>query len=748
MQDACRFGAGPAEGPGEAAGARAASEAAARALDAARERVELLAEDHAALQRVATLVARGAPRDRVYAAVAAEIAERLRADVVALLRFDAATFATITGGWGAGTIRVPVGERLTVGGTGVAISVLRTGRTAFVEHLAGPPGSVAAWLLGLGVRSGIGSPVIVEGKLWGVAIAASTRPEALPEGSEARIGEFTELMGAAVASAEARAELRCVADEQAALHRVATLVAEAAEPSVVLAAVAEEVGRLLSVDRSLVLRYGPEDRLTQVAVWRAHGASGPVDEPVAILGHDELPVTQKLGDRDAATIVRSTGRPARVERVAWGDTSRVTQTGLGAGAGSVVGVPLVVGGRVWGALQVFTLTGQAPLPAGTEERLTAFAELASTAVANAQAREDLRRVADEQAALRRVATLVAHAAAPRVVFAAVAEEAGLLLSCESAAVVRYDRGHMVTVVAGWSASTRDPVLDLLPDGTVGKLVRETGHPVRIEAPEGRTDAPRRAALGVPITVDGALWGFVAAFSSSDHPAPTGAELRLAAFTELAATAIANAESQAEVKASRARIVAGADETRRRIVRDLHDGAQQRLVHTIITLKLARRALESAQPDAGWRYVGEALGHAEQANCALRELAHGILPSVLARGGLAAGVDELVSRMPVPVGIDVAPSRFPPEIEANAYFVIAEALTNVAKHSGAIHAEVAARPDDHVLRVSVHDDGVGGARPQGSGLLGLRDRVVALGGQLAIDSPPGGGTCVEAEFPLS
>jgi signal transduction histidine kinase len=229
--------------------------------------------------------------------------------------------------------------------------------------------------------------------------------------------------------------------------------------------------------------------------------------------------------------------------------------------------------------------------------------------------------------------------------------------------------------------------------------------------------------------------------------PLGIEHELAGFTELVATAIANTQAREELAASRARLVASADETRRRIVRDLHDAAQQRLVHTIITLRLAQRAHEAGDGQAAGALVSEALDHAEHANTELRELVYGILPSVLSRGGLSAGVAELTARLRVPVEVEVTRERFPAAVEATAYFVIAEALTNVAKHSGAASADVCAEVVDRTLRVEVRDDGVGGARADGSGLGGLADRVAALGGQLRIESPDGGGTRVTATVPL-
>jgi signal transduction histidine kinase len=213
-----------------------------------------------------------------------------------------------------------------------------------------------------------------------------------------------------------------------------------------------------------------------------------------------------------------------------------------------------------------------------------------------------------------------------------------------------------------------------------------------------------------------------------------------------ATAIANAESRAELAASRARIVAAADQSRRRIERDLHDGAQQRLVHAVIVLKLALRALSQADADAG-ELVAEALRHAEHANSELRELAHGILPAALTRGGLRAGVEALVSRTSLPVSVDVSVERLPAGVEATAYFVVSEALTNVVKHARATEAKVTARTEHGELQVEVRDDGVGGAQGgPGTGLGGLEDRVSALDGHLIVDSPPGHGTRVRALLP--
>jgi signal transduction histidine kinase len=202
----------------------------------------------------------------------------------------------------------------------------------------------------------------------------------------------------------------------------------------------------------------------------------------------------------------------------------------------------------------------------------------------------------------------------------------------------------------------------------------------------------------------------------------------------------------EVRASRSRVIQAADTERRRVVRDLHDGAQQSLVHTVLTLRLAESEVDPGHPVAG--LVAEALGHAERATTELRELVHGILPAALTRSGLRTALSSLASRMPLPVTVTAPSKRFPPPIEATAYFVTAEALTNVVKHARAGSATVAAREDAHRLVLEISDDGVGGATTDGTGLTGLADRLAAHDGTLAITSPPGRGTRLVATLPVS
>jgi signal transduction histidine kinase len=399
-----------------------------------------------------------------------------------------------------------------------------------------------------------------------------------------------------------------------------------------------------------------------------------------------------------------------------------------------------------------------PLGPATESKMAAFTELVATAISNTQARVELGQLADEQAALRRVATLVARGSSPAEVFAQVAEEVALLLGVENATMHRYERDGNATIVAIWGE-----LADAFPVGThlnleeedLAAMVRDTWQAARIDDYSHVTsrigtsarESGVGSAVGSPIVVEGQLWGAMTAATLRDQPLPAEAGSRIGEFTELVATAISNTQARSELASSRARIVAAADEERRRLVRDLHDGAQQRLVHTVITLKLARRSLDQ-DTGAAPALVSEALKHAEEGTAELRELAHGIHPAVLTRGGLRAGVVALASRTPVPVHVAVSVNeRLPATVEATAYFLVAEALTNVAKHARARHAEVTAHVRGGRLEIQVRDDGVGGARADGSGLLGLADRLGVLDGSLRVDSSADGGTLVAAVIPF-
>ena len=544
---------------------------------------------------------------------------------------------------------------------------------------------------------------------------------------------------------QAEAEVKRLADEQAALRRVATVVARGGSRSQVFNAIAEEVRQLIGADFIDLLRY--DDDRTAVSV----ASGGTAEEAFAVGSRHEL------GGNNATSRILRTGQPVRIDDYDRTATGPIAETARTTGIRSVVGTPVVVDDRLWGAVTIGT-TGEAPLPSDTESRLDQFTELMSTAIANAEARAEVERLAEEQAALRRVATLVAEGAPPAAVFDAVAAEMEGLLGADGVRLSRYEPAEEVTVVAhrGVNAARVPPGTRVRHSGeNVTSIVRRTKRPARLEHYEGTQgpiaelvrDLGVRASVGAPIIVDGQLWGCTIANWRGEQSPPADTEERMTKFAPLLDTAIANADSRDQLTASRARLVTAGDEARRRVVRDLHDGAQQRLVHTIVTLKLAQRALREGD-GKGESVVGEALGHAQKANAELRELAHGIHPTVLTRGGLRAGVDAVVTRLDLPVAVDLPSERFAEEIEASAYFIVAEALTNVVKHAHANRAEVRAFVEDGMLHIEVRDDGVGGADSGGHGLVGLEDRATALGGRLKIESPAGDGTLVAATLPLS
>jgi signal transduction histidine kinase len=538
-------------------------------------------------------------------------------------------------------------------------------------------------------------------------------------------------------------ELGRLAEEQAGLRRVATMVARECPPVELLAKVAEEAGLLLRADIATVHRFDADGAGMVVGNWTKLGDAFPVGRRTTL-------------DGDSATArVYRTQRPVRVdsyEHASGSIAAEARRLGLRSGVGS----PIFVDGRLWGAMTAGTARAE-PMPLGTESRMAEFTELAATAISNVQARAEVQRLAEEQAALRRVATIVAQERSPEEVFARVAEEVGRIGGAETAVIHRFDPDGHSTIVASygklqesfWVGSRWE-----LKGNSVAAGVYRTARPVRFDHYETSAGSIAvsaqklgiRSGVGSPIVVNGRLWGVIAAGTSLPEPLPADAEPRMAEFTELAATAISNVQARSDLAASRARIVATADEERRRVARDLHDGAQQRLVSTIVTLKLARKTLDADRDDTAV-LLDEALGHAQTATEELRELVHGILPTVLTRGGLHAAVGALASRMTIPVEIDVAAGRLGPEVEATAYFIVAEALTNVAKHSGAHHAAVRAQLDGPSLRVEVRDDGIGGAHAGGTGLVGLSDRLAVLDGCLRVESAADGGTVIAASIPV-
>jgi signal transduction histidine kinase len=700
-----------------------------------------LADEQAALRRVAMLVASGGGPEPVFRAVADEVQALFGCGVAGILRFEDDGTATTLGTHGdlptAGT-RLPVDPNFVMG------SVRSRRRAARFETDDPTAASMPTFVRETGIRSAVANPIVVEGKLWG-AIAVGSFVRSLPRDTERRLADFTELVATAVANIQAREQVRTLADEQAALRRVATLVAKEDLPEAVFAKVAEETGRLLGGVECTLLRSEPDGAATNVGTW------GETISAAFPLGASFRPD----GDGVAATVLR-TGSPHRIDDYS-AVADPIARSARDRGIESSVGCPIVVRGTIWGAIVVGTTRAE-PFPPEAEVRLTQFADLVATAVANAEARGVIVRLADEQAALRRVATLVAQGVSQQDLFAAVAEEVGRLLAVGSATMGRYEPDETVTTMASWSTTeVAFPTGERWPtEGTnVAWMVLQTDQAARLDDFSAATDpigvtareAGMKSAVGSPIVVDGALWGVMTA-TSTEGALPPDTESRLASFTELVATAIANAESSAELAASRRRIVAASDDARRRIERDLHDGLQQRLVS--LGLELGAMKADPPAGDALKEQLASVTEDVRSVLDALLETARGIHPAILSQGGLAAALRALARRSAVPVELHVQiEGPVPDEVEVAAYYVAAEALTNAAKHARASVVHIDAATANGAVRLVVRDDGVGGADPgNGSGLVGLRDRVEALGGAIKIDSSAGSGTGLAVTLPIA
>jgi signal transduction histidine kinase len=722
-----------------------------------RTRLRQLADEYAALRRVATLVAGGARPAEVFTAVADELGQLVGAEATFVSNVDYVTgergelkgYTTVVGtyGWVGG--EVPVGHRMKLQPGMVTTVALRTGRSARINGEQLATGPFAAIVGKLRMRAAVATPILVRGRRWGVTVAATSK-EDFPAGTESRMADFMELAAMAIANAQAAQELCELAETQAALRRLAMLIARGGLPEAVFAAVTKEALRHFGSGTARMIRYELDGTATLLA---NEGTTGPhVRVGQRWEGYPPTGLT--------ATVWR-TGQSARI------DDYRDVPGGepyLQEGLRSAVAVPIHVDGRLWGAIAVGT--GQGPLPPNIEQRMTEFTDLVATAVANAQhrgaleaSRDELARLLDEQAALRRVATLVARAIHPGEIFLAVAEEIRWLLGAGSAGIARFEPGGTSVVVVGGGGEIP---IDLpvgtrleLPDYVAPAVVWRTGRSAMVgedawsSASDPLADGLRelgiRSMVASPIIVEGRLWGVVNALSTLG-PFPADTADRMADFTELVATAIGNADTRAELAASRTRIVAAADEARRRIERDLHDGAQQHLVALALRLRTAAEAPECDEVRPQITDVAAALTSVIDE---LREISHGIHPAILSTAGLRPALRALGRRSAIPVDMDVRfDRRLPEPVEVGAYYVVSEMLTNAAKHALASVVEVYAEVSRDTLRVCVRDDGVGGADPaRGSGLLGLKDRIEALGGAFSVHSPPGGGTTASCELPV-
>jgi len=709
-----------------------------------RDALARLADEQAALRRVATLVARGAPSNEVFEAVATEVGTLFDTDITIVGRYDDDGMATAIGNWSASPGGLPVGTRSAIGGNNILTMVAETGKPARVDEYDTASGQSAEIARREGWRSSIAAPIVVEGRVWGVMLVPTKRPEPFPAGAEGRLGAFTDLVATALANAQAHDELLRFGDEQATLRRIATLVAEGLPPEEVFAAVTNEAWRALGTEAVGMLRFEPDGTATLVSQ-----SETPWDPP-------PLGTRLTLDGENVVTKVQRTSQAMRVDD--WSDsTGAVAAMASVLGVRSSVAAPIVVEGRLWGTIIVASSQSE-PLPRDTESRIEQFTELVAMAVANTQAREQVTVLADEQAALRRVATLVARGAPPEDIFAAAVDEVAGLLPVALAAMQHFEADDTATTVASWSATEPSP----FPPGkrwpiggkNLTSIIRETGRPARVEDysdddPIGATarEIGYTSTAGSPIVVEGELWGLIGV-ASSEGPLPPGTEERLASFTELVGTSIANADSRAALNASRRRIVAAADGTRRQIERDLHDGTQQRLVALGLAVRAAEASLPEDSGDLRAELSSVAAGLAEALED-LQQISRGIHPAILSKGGLAPALRALAHRSTIPVNLDIAAdARLAEPIEVAAYFVASEALANAAKHSQASRIDLSLAQRNGRLMLAVGDDGLGGADPsRGSGLVGLVDRVEALGGSISVESRPGDGTRITAELPV-
>jgi PAS domain S-box-containing protein len=385
------------------------------------------------------------------------------------------------------------------------------------------------------------------------------------------------------------------------------------------------------------------------------------------------------------------------------------------------------------------------------ERLTAETELRA-------ARAKFELIANEQTALRRVATLVARQATSEELLAAVAREIAELLGAPWSSVLRYDSQGNVTLVGAWGEQPPLVVGDTWPlnQAVTAGVIWRTRKPASVDVAEfdsslasAMLSAGLRFATGAPIVVEGELWGAITVLERTRDALPPEVVGRLESFTELVATAVANATARSELVAARRRVIEAADVARAKVTRDMHDGAQQKFVNSLINLQLAQDKWSSDPPRAR-ELLDIGAQEADLGIELLRELAAGLHPTILSDMGLQAALESLAARAPIPVELEVADAELPPSLQTGVYFFCSEALTNVIKHSSATLASVRVATADGWLGIEVRDDGVGGAGigAGGSGLLGLSDRIASLEGAFSVSSPEGGaGTTLIARVPL-
>ena len=663
------------------------------------------ADEQAALRRVATLVAREAPADEVFAAVTEEVGTLVGAQTATTYCFRSSEEALAVGTWSEqGAEAVSVGRRLRLDGPTAVPLVYQRREPVRIDDYGSIEGRFAAHLRELGISSTVAAPIFLQERLWG-ALTASTTSGAMAKGSELRLAEFAEIVSHSLANHEARRQLREERDFAAAV----------VELSQALICVFDRDGRIVRFNRAC----------EQATGWRAAEVIGR-DARDLIIPPEHLELFDEI-------LARAFSEQQPYPMQGWWITKD--------------------GGR-----RTIEFSNR-PLP-DANGNIAHFMSTGLDVTEREQATAEILRLASEQAGLRRVATLVARSPEPELVFEAVAEEAGKLLGADSAGTIRFD-GDTATTVGRWAAGpirafAAGTVVSLRDSDGLTAVVARTGRPARIddyavvkgEAARGMHRAGYRSGVGAPIVVNGRTWGMILVSSTADEPLGADAERRLGDFAELVALALESAQARTELVESRARIVSAGDAERRRLERNLHDGAQQRLVTLSLQLKLAQQRLYE-DPHASDALIEAAAGELQLALEELRELARGLHPAVLTDRGLAPALEAVAARAPFPVELHGIPDvRLAEPIEAAVYYLVSESLTNAARHAGATAVTVTIAHSHGSLRAEIADDGRGGADlAAGTGLRGLADRVEALGGRLTLESPTGAGTTIRAELPL-
>ncbi len=699
-----------------------------------REELRSMAESQGALRRVATLVAQGADPQTVFTTVAFEASRMLGLGAVSLISYDADTqmYTKIFGTHGQRSA-VTDGGKWPLAECPEGALILQTNGPVRIDDWSSIPGPVAARHRAGGFGQAIAAPIILKGTIWGHIAAFAEADDIIPAGAEIRLADFTHLMATAIANVQARNELRDLAETQGALRRIATLVAQGAEPNEVFTAVAVETAKVLGVRAVSLLTYDAESQ-TFSKIFSTDGHSTSMSDAGRYAVDDCA---------EGALAVRSR-QPVRVD--AWTDPAGRGLARPGGAFGQAVAAPILVEGNVWGYIGAYGEAGEV-LAAGCEDRLADFTQLVATAIANFQIRDELRSLAQQQgAALRRVATLVAQQAPSSTIFTAVAGEASRALRVRRVDVGRcLDDGSVALL-----GSTGGPGRFSRRGEYVAARVRASGQAARVDDWTGLTVPGTEAeeyqsVVGAPIFVDSVPWGVIVVLA--DEVLPDDTETRLTDFTHLVASSISNVNARDSLIASRARIVAASDHTRRQIERNLHDGIQQRMVVLGLGLRTVRAG--AGLPPVAAEGLDRVARDLDAVLEEIRVFSQGLHPALLSRSGLGPSLRALGRRSPVPVNVDVPGSaRLPEPVEIAVYYVVSEALANAAKHSRASAVTVTVAVDTAAVRAGISDDGVGGAALDGgSGLIGLVDRVEALGGRFALESPAGHGTRITIELPL-